>query len=208
VTGSIGALWAAQFVLELRTGHHVRDVRVVVSESARQMVTPAALRAVSGSPVLGGLFDADAPFSIGHVQLAADADVLIVMPATANIIGKTANGIADDAVSASIMAAACPVVFVPNMNDVMWQRPAVQRNIRTLVRDGYHVVPPVEGVVVSTGRSAVGGMPDFDTILAAVRRVLTRAARNQRGTRATTSGQSRDRAQATKPARRRRRRSS
>ena len=172
ITGSIGALWAAQFVLELRSGGHVREVRVVMSPSAAQFVTPVAMRAISGAPVLAGLFDADAPLPVGHVQISEDADVMIVMPATANILGKVANGLADDAVSASIMASACPVVFVPNMNERMWRRAAVQRNVRTLVRDGYHVVPPVVGTVVSTGRSALGGMPDADSLLKAVRKVM------------------------------------
>lgn len=172
MTGSIGTLWAAQFVFELRTGRQVSDVRVVMSQSATHFVTPVAMRALSGSPVLAGLFDADAPLAIGHVEIAEQADVLIVMPATANIIGKVANGIADDAVSASIMAAGCPVVFVPNMNERMWRRAAVQRNVRTLTRDGHHVVRPARGLAVSTLRASTGGMPDFDTILAAVRRVL------------------------------------
>lgn len=172
ITGSIGALWAAQFVLELRAEGHVREIRVVMSPSATQFVTPVAMRAISGSPILSGLFDVDAPLSVGHVQVSENAGVMIVMPATANIIGKAANGLADDAVSASIMAAACPVVFVPNMNDRMWRRAAVQRNVRTLVRDGHHVVPPVAGTVVSTGRTATGGMPDFETLLKAVRRVV------------------------------------
>lgn len=173
VTGSIGALWAAQFVLVLRTEGHVRSVGVVMSQSAARLVTPTALRAVSGEPVLAGLFDADAPFAVGHVDATAGAGVLIVMPATANTIGKVAGGIADDAVSATILAASCPVVFVPNMNDRMWRRAAVQRNIRTLQRDGYHVVSPVEGVAVSTLRPGTGGMPEFATILKAVRRALT-----------------------------------
>lgn len=172
ITGSIGALWAAQLVLDLRAGRHFRTIRVVMSESATEFVTPAALRAISGSPVLTHLGDPDAPFAVGHVQISEGAGIMIVVPATANIVGKAANGIADDAVSASIMAAACPVIFVPNMNERMWRRPAVQRNIRTLARDGYHVVPPVEGTVVSTGRPAVGGMPDIETILRTVRRVL------------------------------------
>jgi phosphopantothenoylcysteine decarboxylase/phosphopantothenate--cysteine ligase len=172
ITGSIGALWAAQFVLELRTDGLVRHVNVVMSPSATQFVTPVAMRAISGSAVLTSLFDADAPFPIGHVQISEDADVLIVMPATANIIAKAAHGMADDAVSASILAAACPVVFVPNMNERMWRRAVVQRNIQTLKRDGYHVVPPAQGIVVSTAQPAIGGMPDFDTILKTIRRVL------------------------------------
>ena len=169
VTGSIGALWAAQFVLELRAEGHVREVRVVMSPSATQFVSPVAMRAISGRPVLTGLVDADAPLPVGHVQVSDTAGVMIVMPATANILGKVANGIADEAVSASIMASGCPVVFVPNMNDRMWRRAAVQRNVRTLIADGHHVVPPVAGTVVSTGRTANGGMPDFATILKAVR---------------------------------------
>jgi phosphopantothenoylcysteine decarboxylase/phosphopantothenate--cysteine ligase len=172
ITGSIGALWAAQFVLELRAGGHVREVRVVMSPSATQFVTPVAMRALSGTPVLSGLLTDDAPFPVGHVQISENAGVMIVMPATANIIGKVANGIADEAVSASIMAAECPVVFVPNMNGRMWRRAAVQRNVRTLVRDGHHVVPPVAGTVVSTGRTATGGMPDFETVLRAVRKMV------------------------------------
>lgn len=171
--GSIGVLWAAQFVLELRAERHVSRVRIVMSEAASALITPVAMRAVSGEPVLAGLFDADSPWPVGHVQVSEGADVMIVMPATANVIGKVAHGIADDAVTAAIMAAACPVVFVPNMNGRMWQRPVVQRNVRTLKADGYHVVPPVSGVAVSTGETMTGGMPDTDTVIAFVKRVLS-----------------------------------
>lgn len=172
VTGSIGALHAAQFVLILRADRHVRSVGVIMSASATEFVTESAMRAIAGEPALTGLFDAHAPFAVGHLQATAGADLLIVMPATANIIGKVAGGIADDAVSASVMAAACPVLFVPAMSDLMWRRPAVQRNLKTLERDGYHVVPPAKGIAVSTGRPDASAMPDFETILRAARRVL------------------------------------
>jgi phosphopantothenoylcysteine decarboxylase/phosphopantothenate--cysteine ligase len=177
LTGSVGALWAAQFVLMLRAEGHVGSVGVIMSASATEFVTPTAMRAIAGEPVMARLFEPGAPLAVGHVQVSERADVLIVMPATANIIGKVAGGIADESVSASVLAAACPVVFVPNMNDRMWRRPVVQRNIRTLQRDGYHIVPPEEGTVVSTGRPAMGGMPSFDTILRAVRGVLRSAGR-------------------------------
>lgn len=186
VTGSIGALWAAQFVLMLRAERHVRSVGVVMSESAAQFVTPIAMRAVSGEPVLSGLFEADAPFAVGHVEVTDGASLLVVMPATANVIGKVAAGIADDAVTAAVMAAGCPVVFVPNMNDGMWRRAAVQRNVRRLQVDGYHVVPPVEGVVISTLRAGTGGMPPFETIVKALRRVLREPASQRRAGRALT----------------------
>src|SRR5258705_3691522 len=114
VTGSIGALWAAQFILELRVRRLVDGVRVVMSASAAQLVTPAAMRAVSGAEVLTGLFDADAPFAVGHMQITEDADVIIVMPATANIIGKAANAIADERVSAWDVGARLPRRMVPS----------------------------------------------------------------------------------------------
>lgn len=174
--GSIGALWAAQFVLELRAERHVSTVRVVMSDAAAALVTPAAMRAISGELVLTSLFASDAPWPVGHVQISEGAGVMIVMPATANIIGKVAQGIADDAVTSAIMAAACPVVFVPNMNGRMWARPAVQRNVLTLRADGYHVVPPVSGVAVSTGQTMTGGMPDADAVIAFVKKVLSRGA--------------------------------
>ena len=172
MTGSVGALWAAQFVLRLRAERYVRTVGVIMSESATEFVTPTAMRAISGEPVLARLFDPDAPSAVPHVQVTESAGLLIVMPATANIIGKVAGGIADEAVSASVMAASCPVLFVPNMNDRMWRRAAVQRNIATLQRDGYDIVPPTEGIVVSTARQATGGMPELETILKAAKRAL------------------------------------
>ncbi len=172
VTGSIAALWTARFILHLRANNHAREVSVVMSEHATRFVTPLAMRVVSGSPVLTDLFDAGAPLPVGHVQITEGADVLLVMPATANIIGKAAHGIADDAVSSSILAAACPVVFVPNMNQRMWRHPIVRRNVQTLKSAGYHVVPPEMGVEISTLRQREGAMPSFDIIIAAVRAAL------------------------------------
>src|SRR5258705_4286669 len=145
VTGSIGALWAAQFILELRVRRLVDGVRVVMSASAAQLVTPAAMRAASGAEVLTGLFHADAPFAVGHMPITQDADVIIVMPATANIIGKAANAIADEAVSAVIVAAPSPVVFVPNMHERMWRNPLGQPNLNPLNHRGHPPGPPASG---------------------------------------------------------------
>lgn len=172
MTGSIGALWAAQFILHLRANGYVRQVSVIMTRNATAFVTPLALRAVSGSAVITDLFDPDAPLPIAHVQITEGAGVLLVMPATANIIGKAAGGIADDAVSSSILAAACPVVFVPNMNPRMWRHPIVRRNVRTLKGAGYHVIPPDTGIEVSTLRPREGAMPSFDSVIDAVRATL------------------------------------
>lgn len=172
VTGSVGALWAAQFVLHVRSEGEVRDVRVVMTASAARFVTPAAMRAVSGHVPLVDLYAPSSPYAVGHVQVTEGAGVLVVMPATANVLAKAAQGLADDAVSATILAAACPVVFVPNMNERMWRSAPVQRNVRTLIGDGHTVVTPVEGVTISTGRPAIGAMPDFDAVVSTLRRVV------------------------------------
>jgi phosphopantothenoylcysteine decarboxylase/phosphopantothenate--cysteine ligase len=169
VTGSIAALWAGRFILHLRAEGYVREVSVIMSDHAMEFVTAAAMRAISGAPVITSLFDVDAPLPVGHVQVTEGAGALIVMPATANIIGKAAGGIADDAVSSSILAAACPVIFVPNMNERMWRHPIVRRNVKTLESAGYHVVPPESGVEVSTLRAREGAMASFDAIIAATR---------------------------------------
>ena len=174
LTGSIGVLGRPSSVPGLRTEGEVGEVRIVMSRSAVQLVTPAALRVISGAPVCSISYEAGAPLPVGHIQISDGADVMIVMPATANIIGKAANGIADDAASSSILAAACPVVFVPSMNERMWRNAAVRRNIRTLIDDGHHIVPPVEGIEVATLRPALGAMPDSETILRSLRRVLRR----------------------------------
>jgi phosphopantothenoylcysteine decarboxylase/phosphopantothenate--cysteine ligase len=172
VTGSVGALWAAQFVLHLRSARLVGDVRVVMSEHAAEFVGRSAMRAVSNAPVLTSLFDPDAPFAIGHIEVTDGAGALVVMPATANIIGKAAAGLADDAVSSAILAADCPVIFVPNMNPRMWRHPIVRRNVRTLRDAGCHVIPPVEGVQVSSLRRQTGGMPPFEAIVRVIRSAL------------------------------------
>jgi phosphopantothenoylcysteine synthetase/decarboxylase len=130
------------------------------------------MRAVSGASVLTDLFDPGAPLTVGHVEITDAAQALLVMPATANILGKAAAGIADDAVSAAILAAACPVVFVPNMNERMWHHPLVRRNVRTLKDAGYHLIPPARGVEVSTLREREGGMPAFETIVRGIRAAL------------------------------------
>lgn len=172
VTGSVGALWTAQFILHLRSEQYVRDVAVVMSSHATKFVGVTAMRAVSGSAVMTDLFEPEAPLAIGHVEITEGAGALVVMPATASIIGKAAAGIADDAVSAAILAAACPVIFVPNMNPVMWRHPIVRRNVRTLAEAGYRVIPPVAGVEVSTLRRRAGGMPSFDAIVRVIRAAL------------------------------------
>ena len=164
VSGSIAAYTVPQSILWLR---HVLgvEIRAIMTRQATTMVAPRAVAVASGHPVA---LDSDGlpnDPAVPHIELTRWADVMLVLPASANLIGKAANGIADDVLTTCIIAAACPVVFVPSMNEIMWRKPAVQRNVATLQADGHGVIFPVEGVALADGKPTVGAMPDIDDIV-------------------------------------------
>jgi phosphopantothenoylcysteine synthetase/decarboxylase len=171
ISGSIAAATLPTSVMVMR--HMLGlDVRVVLTRQAATFVAPRALAAVSGRPAL---VDGDYPawdVAAPHIELTRWADVLLVMPATAGMLARAAHGIADDLVSTCIAAAPCPVVFVPAMNDMMWFKPAVQRNVATLIADGYHVIPPAEGMAAADGQVGMGAMPDMLTVLRETSEIL------------------------------------
>ena len=171
VAGSIASVTVPQSILWLR--HELGlEVRAVMTRQAATMVTPRAIAVASGSPVaLDDAIDLNDPV-VSHMDLTRWADLMLVLPASANVLAKAAHGIADDLLTTCIIAASCPVVFVPGMNEVMWRKPAVQRNVATLVADGHGVVAPVEGLAVASGQPTVGAMPEIDAILAWVTRFL------------------------------------
>jgi len=143
VTGGIAAYKGAELVRQLtRKG---AKVHVVMTRNAREFVTPLTFQALSGNPVQTDLFSLMEGSKIGHVALADMADLVVIAPATANIIGKVANGIADDFLSTMIMATKSPVLFAPSMNVNMWGSVAVQRNVAALKKVGYHFIGPEEG---------------------------------------------------------------
>jgi phosphopantothenoylcysteine synthetase/decarboxylase len=110
--------------------------------------------------------------TVVHLDLTRWADLMLVMPATANVLGKAAAGIADDVLTTCILAATSPVVFVPSMNDAMWVKPAVQRNVATLRADGYGVIPPAVGLAAVDGKPGEGATPDILVVLRWTRRFL------------------------------------
>ena len=169
MTGSITATLVPSYVLQLRMHRYAREIRVVMSRAATRFVTPMAMRAISGHPVLTDMFDARGRWSVSHTQVSEDADAVVVLPATANIMAKAAAGIADDCASSVIVGATCPVVFVPNMNEGMWRKPSVQRNVQILKRDGCAVVAPGRGVAVSNMKVGSAGPPSLKRILSVVR---------------------------------------
>jgi len=143
VTGGIAVYKAAEF-LRLLVKEEV-DVHVVMTQNAQKFVTPLTFQTLSGNPVMTDAFALVENAEIGHIALADLAELVVILPATANIIGKIANGIADDFLSTMVMATRASVLFVPSMNVNMWQNKALQRNIETLLERGYHLLEPGEG---------------------------------------------------------------
>ena len=166
VSGSIAAYKAASVLRGLMSKGH--DVQVVMTEAAQRLVTPATFRALSGRPVVTNLWIPEEQAGLVHVELAEWADVLAIVPATANIIGKITCGIADEVLSCTWMACDCAKVIAPAMNDRMWLSPAVQRNVAELKKlDGVHVIEPVEGTLAS-GRIGAGHLAPVMDIVAKI----------------------------------------
>jgi phosphopantothenoylcysteine decarboxylase/phosphopantothenate--cysteine ligase len=143
VTGGIAAYKAAEFV-RLLVKEEV-DVHVVMTENAQEFITPLTFQTLSGNPVVTDPFALLEDAEIGHIALADLAELVVILPATANIIGKIANGIADDFLSTMVMATKAPVLLVPSMNVNMWENKALQKNIQTLIGIGYDLMEPGEG---------------------------------------------------------------
>jgi phosphopantothenoylcysteine decarboxylase/phosphopantothenate--cysteine ligase len=147
-------------------------VRVVMTENAKWFVGPTTFEALTGQPVCWDLFREKGGGAIGHIDLAVEADAVVVAPATANIIAKMAGGIADDALSTFLLAVTAPVIVCPAMNTHMYENPATQRNLRTLREDGRFILDPAVGEL-ACGTSGAGRLPDADDILDRVCHFLT-----------------------------------
>lgn len=168
MTGGIALYKGIEVIRSLeRDGH---QVRVAMTESATKLVTPSTLHALTHHPVLTSLWN-DNNSSVPHIELADWSDYAIVLPATANIIGKMAHGIADDAVSTSILATAVPKIVVPAMNTNMWNNPAVQRNVAQLRQDGVTVLEPAVGMLAE-GYRGKGRLPEPSEIISQLRSII------------------------------------
>jgi phosphopantothenoylcysteine decarboxylase/phosphopantothenate--cysteine ligase len=143
VTGGIAAYKAAEFVRLLVKAE--ANVHVVMTRHAEEFMMPLTFQTLSGNPVVTEAFALFEESQIGHVALADLAELIIILPATANIIGKIANGIADDFLSTLVMASRAPVLLAPSMNVNMWENPAFQKNMQTLIERGVHFVEPGTG---------------------------------------------------------------
>jgi phosphopantothenoylcysteine synthetase/decarboxylase len=169
VSGGIAAYKTAALVSSLvQQGH---GVSVVMTRAARKFVGPATFRALSGRPVAGDVFERG-QFPLGaHIELADKADLLCIAPASADLMAKAAHGLADDLLSTLLLSFDGPTLLVPAMNETMWQKPVVQRNIATLRDDGYQFVDPQAGWQ-SCRRSGMGRMAEPADIQAAIEKLL------------------------------------
>ena len=172
VTGSIAAYKAVYLLRELTRAGAL--VTVCLSEHAREFVGPLTFRTLSGRPVLTSLFDPQSDAAVEHVALAEQAAAVVVAPATANLLGKAAHGIADDFLTTMLLAARCPVIMAPAMDGGMWTHPAVAANVATLRARGVVVLEPDAGALAS-GLSARGRLPEVDVIIEAMLSALTPA---------------------------------
>ena len=170
VTGSIAAYKAAYLLRELRRAGAL--VTVVTTAHAERFVGALTWRTLSGRPVLSDLFDPRSEEAVEHVALAERAHAVIVAPATANILAKAAHGLADDFLSTLLLAARGPVLMVPAMDGGMWSHPATSANVATLRARGVTVLEPDSGELAS-GLAGKGRLPEVDSILEAVERLLT-----------------------------------
>ncbi len=170
VTGGIAAYKACEIVRELRKDS--ANVHVVLTASGAQFITPLTLQTLSKNPVVMDLFNLVSESEIGHISLAQRAHLLLIAPATANIVGKIRNGIADDMLSTVVMATTAPVLLAPAMNAQMYASAAVRENIAVLQERGFHFVEPDEGEL-ACGTVGPGRLAEVGKILEMARILLS-----------------------------------
>ena len=169
VSGGIAAYKAAALTsLLVQDG---AQVTAVLTSNARRFIGAATFAALTGRPVASRSFD-PAAFPLGaHIELAAKADLVIVAPATADLLAKAAGGVADDLLTTLLLCAECPVLYAPAMNAAMWEKPAVQRNVQQVAADGGIIVQPGTGWL-SCRRQGTGRMAEPEEIAAVIRTTL------------------------------------
>ena len=171
ITGGIAAYKTAELVRAFtRKG---ANVHVVMTRNAMEFVTPLTFQTLSGNPVVHNMFELFSGSKIGHIALSDIADQVVIVPATANIIGKIANGIADDFLTTMLMAITVPVLFVPSMNTKMWESTAVQRNIETLKESGFQFMEPGSGDL-ACGTQGKGRLPAIEEIIEKMEDIFTK----------------------------------
>ncbi len=182
VSGGVAAYKAVDLASKLTAGG--AKVNTVMTENACQLIRPKSFEAVTNSAVFTGLWDTNTEFKTSHINLVNWADIVVVAPATANIIGKIANGICDDLLSTTLcvcwpLIKSRVALLAPAMNDNMWDNPAVQRNIKMVIEMGFQLIGPVEGRL-ACGTEGIGRMAEPQDILKAIEKIASKIKRRKR----------------------------
>ena len=162
VTGSIAAYKIANLASALKKLH--ADVHVLMTQNATNFINPITFESLTGNKCLVDTFDRNFQFQVEHVSIAKKADVVMIAPASANVIGKIAHGIADDMLTTTVMACKCPIYISPAMNTNMYENPILQDNMKILEKYGYHIITPASGYL-ACGDTGAGKMPEPETLL-------------------------------------------
>jgi phosphopantothenoylcysteine decarboxylase/phosphopantothenate--cysteine ligase len=170
IGGGIAAYKSLDLIRRLQDGG--AQVRSILTPAARHFVTPLAAGALCGERAYTDLFDAQSEFDVGHIRLARDTDLIVVAPATADLMAKMAGGHADDLASAVLLATDKPILLAPAMNPHMWAAKATQRNLAQLAADGVRLVGPARGAMAEHGESGLGRMAEPLEIAAAAAALL------------------------------------
>lgn len=165
ITGGIAVYKAVEVVSRLRKAG--ANVHVIMSRASTEFVTPLTFREISGNPVTVSMWDKITQWNVEHIALATLADMLLVVPATANIISKAACGMADDMLTTTLLATKAPVFFSPAMNTNMYENSIVQENLAKLKNRGYHIIDPACGHL-ACGTDGMGRLPEPEAVVQAV----------------------------------------
>jgi phosphopantothenoylcysteine decarboxylase/phosphopantothenate--cysteine ligase len=182
VSGGVAAYKAVDLASKLTAAGAA--VRTIMTENACQLICPKSFEAVTGQPVYTNMWQTNEEFEIGHVSIADWADIVVVAPATANIIGKIANGICDDLLSTTLcvcwpLVKSGSALLAPAMNDNMWNNPAVQHNIEMVMNMGFQLTGPVEGRL-ACGTEGIGRMSEPQDILKAIEEIASKIKHKKR----------------------------
>lgn len=170
ISGGIAAYKSLDLIRRLR--EHGFSVRPVMTAASQEFVTPLAVGALSASHVYVDLFSREDEQDVGHIRLARECDLVLVAPASADLLAKMAHGLANDLASTILLATGRPVLVAPAMNPKMWSAPATARNIETLSTDGIHFIGPMRGEMAESGEAGLGRMAEPLDIVAEVSRLL------------------------------------
>ena len=165
ISGSIAAYKSLDLIRRLR--ERDIEVRCILTKGGAEFITPLSVASLSGTPLYEELFSLKDEIEMGHIRLSREADLIVVAPASADLLAKMAHGNADDLASATLLASDKPALIAPAMNTQMWQDPATQRNIAQLIKDGHQIVAPASGSL-ACGETGDGRMADVDAIVQAV----------------------------------------